>query len=42
MNNKYILYFFFALSIILVIALYTIEIPVPTKKVTEEYKIEAK
>tara|TARA_Y100000768_G_C23450496_1_gene439053 strand:- start:269 stop:397 length:129 start_codon:yes stop_codon:yes gene_type:complete len=40
MKNKYILYFFVIFIIILFIVLYTIDIPVPSKMVTEEYILE--
>tara|TARA_Y100000996_G_C22172988_1_gene499456 strand:- start:207 stop:335 length:129 start_codon:yes stop_codon:yes gene_type:complete len=39
MKNKYILYLFGIILIIAIISLYFIEIPNPSKKITEQFEI---
>ena len=42
MKNKYIIYFFTVLTIIIFVALYMIEIPSPSEIITEKYNLEIK
>tara|TARA_Y100001970_G_C14086668_1_gene777721 strand:+ start:734 stop:862 length:129 start_codon:yes stop_codon:yes gene_type:complete len=42
MKNKYIIYFFAILTIIVILTLYMVEIPSPSKIVTENYTLNLK
>ena len=42
MKNKYIIYFFTVLTIIIFAALYMIEIPSPSIVITEKYNLNLK
>tara|TARA_B100001057_G_C22479350_1_gene805810 strand:- start:611 stop:739 length:129 start_codon:yes stop_codon:yes gene_type:complete len=42
MKNKYIIYFFAVLTIIIFAALYTTEIPSPSIVITEKYTLNLK
>ncbi len=42
MKNKYIIYFFIILTIIVFVALYMIEIPSPSTIITEKYNLDNK
>ena len=42
MKNRYIIYFFTILTIIVFVTLYMIEIPSPSAIITEEYNLELK
>ncbi len=42
MNNRYIIYFFTILTIIVLIALYMIEIPSPSALITEKFTLNLK
>ncbi len=42
MKNKYIIYFFIILTIIVCVTLYIIEIPSPSAIITEKYNLELK
>ncbi|GIR47671.1 MAG: hypothetical protein CM15mP57_7130 [Alphaproteobacteria bacterium] len=42
MKNRYIIYFFIILTIIVFIALYMIEIPSPSAIITEKYNLNLK
>ena len=42
MKNRYIIYFFVILTIILFIVLYMIEIPSPAAVITEKYTLNQK
>ena len=42
MNNRYIIYFFGILTIILFLTLYIIEIPSPSAIITEKYTLNLK
>jgi len=42
MKNKYIIYFFIILTIIVFVGLYIIDIPSPSEIITEKYNLELK
>ena len=42
MKNRYIIYFFIILTIIVFAALYMIDIPSPSEIITEKYNLELK
>ncbi len=42
MKNRYIIYFFVILTIIVFITLYMIEIPSPSATISEKYNLELK
>ncbi len=42
MKNRYIIYFFITLTIIVFVALYMIDIPSPSEIITEKYNLELK
>ncbi len=42
MKNRYIIYFFIILTIIVIVALYMIDIPSPSEIITEKYNLELK
>ena len=42
MKNRYIIYFFIILTIIVFVALYMIDIPSPSEIITEKYNLKLK